>query len=69
MYSSIQHSEIRGKVEKYEKLFRILPMDFDEVAKMLKDYAEDLPALATREERELYFMATRLNSNLWKRKV
>lgn len=36
------------KLERYENLFRQLPMEFDEIAKMLKDYATDLPCFASR---------------------
>jgi len=67
--SSLRYCELKHKLDRYEKLFKELPMDFDEAAKLIRDYVADLPQFATKEERELYFMATKMNSSLWKKKV
>jgi len=44
-------------------------MDSSELLALMREYSGDIPTFASGEERELFFLAKRMNANLWNRKL
>jgi hypothetical protein len=56
-------------LREYQRIEGELGIGAEEMANILRDYLSEMPMFTTKEERDLFLLAKKMNHNLWNRKL
>lgn len=56
-------------MREYQRIEGELGIGAEEMANILRDYLSEMPMFTTKEERDLFLLAKKMNHNLWNRKL
>lgn len=56
-------------MREYQRIEGELGIGAEEMTNILRDYLSEMPMFTTKEERDLFLLAKKMNHNLWNRKL
>jgi hypothetical protein len=56
-------------LREYQRIEGELGIGAEEMTNILRDYLSEMPMFTTKEERDLFLLAKKMNHNLWNRKL